>query len=127
MRMTFLLMQSWMKVFWSKASPQYFSLVRLPLITPSVHSGSPSTLRIAKLVDYVLYIKTAGTPLHAFFGDRDTICHMQAGGDGAVCAEAWVLSDLPEGSRELAEKAMTEQEQADQASVERSLAVPDDE
>lgn len=82
---------------------------------------------VAKLVDYSLYIKTAGTPLHAFFGDRDTICHMQAGGDGAVCAEAWVLSDLPEKSRELAEKAMAEQEQADQASVEKSLAVPDDE
>lgn len=81
---------------------------------------------VSKLVDYALYIKTAGTPLHAFFGDRDTICHMQAGGDGGVCAEAWVLSDLPEKSRELAEKAMAEQEQADQALVEKSLAVPDD-
>lgn len=82
---------------------------------------------VAKLVDYSQYIKTVGTPLHAFFGDRDTICHMQRSGDGgAVCAEAWVLSDLPEGSRELAEKALEEQEQADQALVERSLAVPDD-
>ena len=43
---TFLLMQSWMKVFWSRTSPQYFSLVRMLLIWEPIHSTFPETVGI---------------------------------------------------------------------------------
>ena len=46
MGITFLLMQSWMKVFWSRTSPQYFSLVRMLRIWDAIHSAFPETVGI---------------------------------------------------------------------------------
>lgn len=63
----------------------------------------------ARLAEYAELVRVEGTPAHAVFGGADTICHVRRAEDGGrVCAEAWDPSDLPEGVRGLAEKAMAE-------------------